>query len=232
MKLLLSNARDFKRAVDSLRDLVHELYFHATPEALVAHAETDGVSITATFKGDYEDSGESFGISADALSRLIRSATAQQKVCLTLQDYDLCGEIYTDTYATRFRLATLNMSTPKLPKVEELIPCGRATLRTDHLRTLVRNLRHVERVLIELKGDALLMSGESDHTSGEIVTTEIQARGTGSGVYALNHIQHFLKSQHVSPEVTIAFWKGQMSLCMEGDITLKLMQKEKLFCSQ
>ena len=231
MRLVLSNARDFKRAVDSLRDLVHELYFHATPEVLVAHATNDGVRITANFRGEYEGRDEVFGVSADALSRLIRSGTATQKVCLTLQDYDLCGEIYTDTYATRFRLATLNISTPKLPKVEAAIPCGRATLRTDHLRTLVRNLRHVERVLIELRDEALLMSGQSDHTSGEIVTTEIEGRGTGSGVYALSHIQHFLKSQHISPEVAITFWNECISFHMESDITLTLHMK-KLFCTE
>ena len=223
-----SNARDFKRAIDCLRDVVRELTFQTTAAGLRAHAVGDGILLTADF-GHAFDAPCTFGLSADALSRLVRTATPAQKVALSLEGHDVRCELFTDTCASRFTLATLDVPTPRVPPPVEREPTCTVKLRTDHLRALLRNLRHVESLSIALADGALVVHGASDHSSGEVVTTEIDYVGAPGafGVYPNSSLQHFLKSQHLASAITLAFWPDQMRLTLAGAITLALTLKKK-----
>ena len=100
--LTLENARHFKRCCDCLRDVVHELTFVATAEALSAFATSDGVCVRAVFHANraVEYScvgGSTFGLSTDTLARLLRAATSEQRVKLAHDGgHEVCFELYTE----------------------------------------------------------------------------------------------------------------------------------------
>jgi hypothetical protein len=232
--LTLDNARHFKRCCDCLRDVVHELTFVTEHDALSAFAVADGVCVRAVFHAsraiEYTcQSRGTFGLSTDTLAKLLRTATSEQYVRLSLEGYEVRFELYTERNASRFTMPTLDAPPARLPACPSTTPECRVSLRTDHLRTLLRDLRHVgERVAIEVVQGSLLLFGQSDNTSGEVVTRDcsIEGREGPYGVYPVGVLQHFLKAQHVAPLVVLAFFPSALRLTLAADATLSLTLTE------
>lgn len=228
MHLRLPNARSFKRSIDCLRDVVHELTFHATRDGLVAHARAGGVLLCARFHGEYTFYPSSFGLSADELARLLRTATPNQAVAMRVEGTDLKFELFTDTCTSRFTIATLDVPTPSLAPAATSEPRCTVQLRTDRLRSMLRDLRHLERVAIEVTTEHLMLYGRTDNSDGEAITSEITTEGAPDvfGVYPVGYLLHFLKSQHVAQMIVMAFHEKNLTLTLSGDATLCLTLDE------
>ena len=231
--LTLPNARHFKRCADCLRDVVHELTVHVTTDGLRAHACADGVVVEACFAAeravDFEVLQEcTFGLSTDTLAKLLRTASSEQRLRIALEDTDVKFEMFTERNASRFTMPTLDVPTQPLPRPFEESLC-RVSLRTDHLRALLRDLRHIgERVAIEVVDGALVLFGQNDNTTGEVVTRDVAIEGREApyGVYATGLLQHFLKAQHVAPYLVLVFYARRLRLTLESNATLSLLLDE------
>lgn len=231
--IVLPNARHFKRCADCLRDVVHELTVCVTPERIRAHACAEHVVVEATFLAErtlqYEVTQECrFGLSTDTLGKLLRSAAMDQKLRLSLHDTDVRFELFTDRNASRFTMPTLDAPTQELPRSFEESVC-RLSIRTEHFRSLLRDLRHVgERVAIEVHEDALILFGQSDNTTGEVVTRDVAIEGEQAayGVYPLGLLHQFLKAQHVAPFVVLVFYPARLRLTLEATAILSLTLDE------
>lgn len=234
MRITLANARHFKRCCDCLRDVVADLTFEVSPMQLVAYALDDGVQVRATIpKGrcvEYDvPHTVRFGAATDTIARLLRTAQTQQRVRLVLQDTVLRFELFSQRSASRFSMQTLDAPQPLLPVDAPEPPLATCQVRVDHLRTLLRDLRHVgEKIAAELQDGALILYGKSDSTDGEVVTSELErCEGDGCfGVYPLGPLQHFLKAQHIAPLVTLEFVTQGLHVTLFGDITLTLKLHE------
>ena len=234
MKITLANARQFKRCCDCLRDVVADLTFEVSPLQLVAYAMDEGVQVRATVPKErcieYEvPRTVRFGAATDTIARLLRTAQSQQRVRLVLQETVLRFELFSQRSASRFSMHTLDAPQPLLPVESPDLPLATCQMRVDHLRTLLRDLRHVgEKVAAELQDGALILYGKSDSTDGEVVTSELdRCEGEGCfGVYPLAPLQHFLKAQHIAPLATLDFTTFGLEVTLFGDITLTLKLDE------
>ena len=231
--LTLPNARAFKRCADCLRDVVHELTVQVTPEGLRAHACAEGVVVEACFLAERAVEFElvqecTFGLSTDTLAKLLRTASAEQRLRISLDDTDVKFEMFTERNASRFTMPTLDVPTQPLARAFEESLC-RVSIRTEHLRALLRDLRHIgERVAIEVLDGALVLFGQNDNTTGEVVTRDVAIDGQEAayGVYPTGLLQHFLKAQHVAPYLVLVFYACRLRLTLEANATLSLLLDE------
>ena len=231
--VVLPNARHFKRCADCLRDVVHELTVRVTTDHICAHACAEQVVVEAIFLAErtlhFEVTQEcQFGLSTDTLGKLLRSAAMDQKLRLSLDGTDVRFELFTERHASRFTMPTLDAPTQELPRPLEESMC-RLSIRTEHFRSLLRDLRHVgERVAIEVAQDALILFGQSDNTTGEVVTRDVAIEGEQAayGVYSIGLLHQFLKAQHVAPFVVLSFYPQRLKITLEANAILSLTLDE------
>ena len=231
--IVLPNARHFKRCVDCLRDVVHEVTVAVELERLCAHARVEGVALQALFVPERAVEFDvsqpcTFGLSTDLLAKLLRIATTEQRLKISAEGTDVRFELYTERNASRFTVPMLDAPTQELQRCFEESLC-RVSLRTEHMRSLLRSLRHVgERVALEVVQGALVLFGQSDNTTGEVVTRDVAVEGEEAayGIYPTGVLQHFLKAQHVAPFLVLAFYPSRLRLTLDANATLSLVLDE------
>ena len=204
---------------------MHEVTLQHGSEGLVVRAVSDGVRVEACFLRplEYVPFEKSAVLSTDTMARLLRTATNEQKVRLELNDTEVRFEMYTEQRTTRYLVPTIDCES--VGECKELERLCVLTLRTEHMRTLLKDLRFAgDRLVIEIENGALLLVGQADNAHGEVVTTEVHIDGAeGSyGVYSAGVMSHFLKAQHVSNNLTIHLYGSRMRMMLESDLRLML----------
>ena len=221
--ILVDNARHVKRAFECLRDVVHEVTF-CREKGLAVRAANAGVRVEALFLRPLEyEKGVTCGVSTDTMARLLRTASNDQKVRIEITEKEVRFEMFTEQRVTRFLVPTIDSAF--LPGFDVLEPRAVVVLKTEHMRSLLRDLRYAgDRMAIELRHGALLLQGKADNAHGEVVTKEVRVDGKDDyyGVYSAGVMRHFLKSQHVSNTLSICLYDSRMRLVVEADIRLTL----------
>ena len=225
--ILMDNARHVKRAFECLRDVVHEVTFCHDGQ-LCARAKQPGAKIEAAFLRPLEyHGGATLGIATDTMARLLRTATSEQKIRMELAEKEMRFEMFTEQRATRFLVPTIDSEPVEGFDGDE--PLCTLLLKTEHMRSLLRDLRHAgDRIAVEVRGQALLLMGKADNAHGEVVTKELHIQGKEDcyGVYSAGLMRHFLKSQHVSNNLTIFLYPSKMRMVLEADVRLTLELEE------
>ena len=190
----------------------------------MARACGEGVRVQAAFLRplEYEPLKQSAAVATDTMARLLRTATNEQKVRLGVEER-VHFEMFTEQRTTRYLVPIIDAeATGELEELERLCVL---TLRTEHMRSLLRDLRHAgDRVAVEVCGGALLLVGRADNAHGEVVTKEVHIEGAEGcyGVYSSGVMSHFLKSQHVSNDLTIVLYGSRLRMVLESDLRLTL----------
>ena len=193
-------------------------------DGLVARANGEGVRVQAAFLRPLEyEKGGLAAVATDTMARLLRTATNEQKVRLEIGEKQVRFEMYTEQRTTRYLVPTIDAeATGDLDELERLCVL---TLRTEHMRSLLRDLRHAgDRMAVEVAHGALLLVGRADNAYGEVVSKEVHIEGEEGcyGVYSSGVMSHFLKSQHVSNDLTIVLYGSRLRMVLESDLRLTL----------
>ena len=224
----MDNARHVKRAFECLRDVVHEVTLCNCEGRLCARACQAGCKVEATFLRPLEyAAGATLGIATDTMARLLRTATNEQKVRIQLAEKEVRFEMFTEQRATRFLVPTIDCE--PVPRFAEEEPLCSLVLKTEHMRSLLRDLRHAgDRVAVEVRAGSLILMGKADNAVGEVVTQEVHIEGEEGcyGVYSSGLMRHFLKSQHISNSMCILLYASKMRMVLEADVRLTLELEE------
>ena len=224
----MDNARHVKRAFECLRDVVHEVTFCHSMGTMCVRANQGGAKIEAAFLRPMEYAASAtLGVATDTMARLLRTATNEQKVRMELLEKEVRFEMFTEQRATRFLVPTIDCE--PIEGFDSEPPLCSLMLKTEHMRSLLRDLRHAgDRLSIEVRGGTLMLMGRADNAFGEVVTKEVRIEGEEGcyGVYSAGLMRHFLKSQHVSNSLMMHLYPSKMRMVLEADVRLTLEMQE------
>lgn len=221
----MGDARHVKRAFECLRDVTHEVTLQHGKDGMVARATGEGVRVQVCFLRalEYAPLRCSVAVATETMARLLRTATSEQRVRLEVEERAVRFEMFTEQRTTRYLVPTMDAQPVReMPEMERLCVL---TMRTEHMRSLLRDVRHAgDRVAIEVCSGALLLVGKADNAHGEVVSSEVHVDGAEGcyGVYSSGLMCHFLKAQHVANVLTLVLYGSRLRMVLEAELRLTL----------
>ncbi|RLF24543.1 MAG: proliferating cell nuclear antigen (pcna) [Thermoprotei archaeon] len=219
LKLIFSEAKQWKYLVDTLSRLIDEASFIATPEGLRLRAldpsriaMVDFVMPSEAFEEYLCDGEVRIGVNFDEFKKIMKRGSAKDKLELEVSEERRLKVRFRGRAVRTFSLPILELGAEELP-TPRISFTVEAKLLSDAVKDAIKDAEIVsDYVKFETGEECLLMKASSDRGSVEVEFTrdsgsliEIDIKEPSYAAYSLDYLSDMMKAYQLSDILTIEY---------------------------